>query len=70
MGFTDGALEYLKPFLSPLYAWVASVDRFGKVSSSLVGGVLVTVRRVGAQHREEMYGREAAPAFPRAMFQS
>ena len=32
MGFTGGALDSLKPFLSPLYAWVASVDRFGKVS--------------------------------------
>ena len=32
MDFTVGALDYLKPFLSPLYAWVASVDRFGKVS--------------------------------------
>ena len=54
MGFTVGALDYLKHFLSPLYAWVASV----------------MVHRVGAQHREEMYGREAAPGFPRAMVQS
>ena len=32
LGFALGALDYLKPFVSPLYSWAASVDHLGRVS--------------------------------------
>ena len=32
IGFAVGALDFLKPFLSPLYAWQCSVDHLGKMT--------------------------------------
>ena len=62
LGFAVGALDYLKPFLSPLYAWMSSVNHLGRMT--LPWSVAFVLRYIAEELRTERRCMKVRPRMP------
>ena len=62
LGFAVSALDYLKPFLSPLYAWMSSVNHLGWMT--LPWSVAFVLRYIAEELRTERRCMKVRPRMP------